>query len=116
MKKQSLEEYLGERGLAAPFSDYMFDKLRQPHGLTARQQKRLEAHAHAAADKYAAARAVAIKEYEGKVAAGEITPKSLVEELIDKANGHPDNEATQAARRVLAKQNINWEKRTEEPK
>ena len=114
MKKQSLEEFLGERGLAAPFSDYMLDKLRLPHGLTARQQKKLEADAHAAADQYANARAAAIKEYESKVADGEIEPKSAVERLIEHANGHPDKEATQAARRILAKRNINWEKRTEE--
>lgn len=112
MKKQSLEEFLGARELAAPFSDYMLDKLRLPHGLTARQRKKLEADAHAAADQYADARAAAIKEYESKVAAGEIEPKGAVERLIECANSHPDNEATQAARRILAKRNINWEKRT----
>ena len=36
-KTQSLEEYLGERGLSSPISDYMVDKMRIPHGMTARQ-------------------------------------------------------------------------------
>ena len=33
-KVQSLDEYLGERGLSFPVSDFMLDKTRIPHGLT----------------------------------------------------------------------------------
>ena len=38
--KQSLEEFLGKRGLSSPISDYMVDKMRIPHGMTQRQQKK----------------------------------------------------------------------------
>lgn len=33
-KVLSLDEYLGERGLSFPVSDFMLDKTRIPHGLT----------------------------------------------------------------------------------
>jgi hypothetical protein len=49
------------------------------------------------------------QEYQDKVAAGEIRAPSRFEELIKKANGHPDNEAVQAARRLLEKKGIDWE-------
>lgn len=38
-KVQSLDEYLGERGLSFPVSDFMLDKTRIPHGLTSRAEK-----------------------------------------------------------------------------
>ena len=47
-------------------------------------------------------------EYRKKVASGEIKEKTRLEQRIDTANGHPDNEATQAARRLLEKRNIKW--------
>ena len=40
-KVQSLDEYLGERGLSFPVSDFMLDKTRIPHGLTSRAKKRM---------------------------------------------------------------------------
>ena len=40
-KVQSLDEYLGERGLSFPVSDFMLDKTRIPHGLTSRAEKRM---------------------------------------------------------------------------
>jgi hypothetical protein len=49
------------------------------------------------------------KEYQSKVASGEIREPSLTEQRIRIANGHPDNESTQAARRLLNKKGINWE-------
>jgi hypothetical protein len=49
------------------------------------------------------------QEYQDKVVAGEIRSPSRFEELIKKANGHPDNEAVQAARRLLEKKGIDWE-------
>jgi hypothetical protein len=50
------------------------------------------------------------KEYAEKVAKGEIRPPSRTELLIATAQGHPDNESTQAARRLLERQGINWER------
>ena len=40
IKTQSLDEYLGERGLSSPISDYMVDKMLIPHGMTSRQNKK----------------------------------------------------------------------------
>lgn len=106
--RMSLDEYLGRQGLSAPISDYMDDKLRLPHGETQRQRARREADANAAADDYTARRQAAIQEYNQKVQAGEITPKSRIERLIETARGHDDNESVQAARRALEKRGIDW--------
>ena len=106
--RMSLDEYLGRQGLSAPISDYMDDKLRLPHGETQRQRARREADANASADDYAARRQAAIQEYNQKVQAGEITPKSRIERLIETARGHDDNESVQAARRALEKRGIDW--------
>lgn len=48
------------------------------------------------------------KQYDQKVASGELRQPSRVEQLVATANGHPDNASTQAARRLLKKQGIDW--------
>ena len=48
------------------------------------------------------------KEYWNKIELSEIRSPNRIERLIMVAQGHPDNEATQAARRILVKNNINW--------
>lgn len=48
------------------------------------------------------------KEYWAKVEAGELRPPTRIESLISTANGHPDNEATKAARILLERRNISW--------
>lgn len=50
-----------------------------------------------------ARRATLRAEYWRKVSAGEITPPGRTQRLLRAAAGHPDNESTQAARRLLAK-------------
>lgn len=45
------------------------------------------------------------KEYDNKVANGEIVTPTINQEIARSALGHPDNESTQAAKRVLEKQN-----------
>src|SRR5690606_14312503 len=50
-----------------------------------------------------ARRATLRAEYWRKVESGEITPPSRTQRLLRAAQGHPDNESTQAARRLLAK-------------
>ena len=47
-------------------------------------------------------------EYREKIAQGLIRAPTRIERLIDTANGHPDNESVQAARRILQKSNIDW--------
>lgn len=46
------------------------------------------------------------KEYQGKVEAGEIRPPTREERLKTTAAGHPDLEATQAARKILEKRAV----------
>lgn len=54
-------------------------------------------------------------EYREKVESGEIRPPTRTEKLIETANGMEDNQATQAARRVLEKQGIDWTKEAPRP-
>ena len=49
-------------------------------------------------------------EYNEKVAKGEIRPPSHMERLISTAKGNPDREDVQAARRLLPKRGISWDK------
>jgi len=108
MEVLTLDEYLGRLGLSSPISDFMLDKLRLPHGLTLRQEKQLEKEAMKAAYEHSAKRNAAIAEYYEKIAKGEIRRKTVLERRIEIANGHEDNEATQAARRKLIKDGIAW--------
>jgi len=48
-------------------------------------------------------------EYNEKVAKGEIRPPSRYEKLISTAQGNPDRDDVQAARRILDKKGISWE-------
>lgn len=119
VQKLTLNEYLGLQGLASPYSDYMIDKVKIPRGLTQRQQNKHDKQALEANEEYHARRDAAIKEYNEKVASGEIIPPINVERYIKAAKGHPDNKSTQAAIRVLTKRgyiqdnNGNWIKSTE---
>lgn len=111
---QSLSQYLAERGLLFPISDFMLDKLRLPHGLTARQRKRLERDAQEHAEQYQRLRTAAIADYKECVKSGQITPPTPKETLLIKALGHPDNTSVQAARRVCDKRGIDWREYAEE--
>lgn len=107
IETMSLDEYLAKQGIRFPVSDYMLDKLRHPHGLTARKRRELEKNANEAAADYANKRQMAIDEYNQKIFNGEIIPKSSLEITMQAAKyGHPGNESTQAARRVLEKRRI----------
>jgi hypothetical protein len=48
------------------------------------------------------------EEFDSLVANGEIREPSPLESLKARANGHPDNQSTQAARRLLVKRGIDW--------
>ena len=85
-KVLSLDEYLGERGLSFPVSDFMLDKTRIPHGLTSRAEKRMHREADIARNDYSKRRIAAINEYNAKV----------------------NNPSVQAARRMLKKRGIDW--------
>ena len=114
-EKISLNDYLGRLGLSSPISDYMDDKLRNPHGLSKSQRNQLEKEAKDAADDYHARRDAAVGEYNRMVAQGKIIPPTQIDRLIATANGHPDNEATQAARRSLEKRGYDWQTGQKKP-
>ena len=107
-EKVTLEEYLGRKGLSSPISDYNLDKVRLPHGETDRQRRTRLKASEIAQKEYSAQRKAAIQEYKEKVIKGEIISKSAIEKSLSTAQGHPDNPAVQAARRVLEKRGIDW--------
>lgn len=109
VKTQSLDQFLGERGLSSPISDFMVDKMRIPHGMTARQQKAFQKEADQARQEYSARREAATKKYNDLVSRGRIRLPGKYDALINTANGHPDNLSTQAARRTLTKRGIDWQ-------
>lgn len=112
------EEYLASKGLGSPMSDHMLDKTRIPLGETARQKARREREAEKAMKEHAARKKDARKEYQEKLANGELreptreeTEKKRIDALIRTANGHEDNPSVLAARRVLDKRGIDWQKK-----
>lgn len=106
--KMTMQEYYGLCGCPFPMSGDSLDKCRFPHGRTLRQQKRDCKRSIEVSNDYCAKRERARTEYAQLVATGVIIPKSRIEQMIDRANGHPDNESTQAARRICQKRGIDW--------
>lgn len=114
------EEYLASKGLGSPMSDYMIDKMRIPHGETARQMAKRKQEAERAMEEHAAQKETARKEYREKIANGELreptkeeAEQKRIDALVKTANGHDDNPSVQAARRVLDKRGIEWKKNEE---
>ncbi len=101
--KMDLDEYLGLKGLSSPISNYSLDKTRIPKGETFRQRQQRIKDTERAIEDYSQRRNDAIEEYNTKVAEGKFIPKTQFERTLEKAQGHPDNESTQAARRLLVK-------------
>jgi hypothetical protein len=106
------EQYLASKGYGmAAMGDPALDRM---PGLAPGNRKR-EGFIKAQAEKDKAweqKRAELRQEYAEKVATGEIRPPTRTEKLIATAQGHPDNESVQAARRILEKQGISWEAET----
>ena len=107
-KPMTEDEYLGSKGLSSPVSDWTLDKVRIPHGETDRQKKKRIAEGKKEAEEYQRKREQAKQEYQEKVKNGELRDKTTIERMIDRANGHPDNPSTQAARRIAEKRGIDW--------
>lgn len=110
-------EYLASKGLGSPMSDYMLDKMRIPHGETARQMAKRKQEAERAMEEHAAQKEAARKEYREKIANGELreptkeeAEQKRIDALVKTANGHDDNPSVQAARRVLDKRGVEWKK------
>ena len=104
-----LDEYLAQKGLESPMSDFLTDKLKGNRQLkTERGQKRFDKEAKKEINSYHEQRQKAIDEYKNSVKEKKILPKTEIEKTIVAAYGHPDLDATHAARRMLAKRGISW--------
>ena len=83
---------------------------RQPRSTEKSRKKNADRQAQKDAD-LLAKRGELRKEFEEKKKSGEIRTMGGREKLMDTASGHPDNEATQAARRLLKKRfGYDWDK------
>lgn len=103
-EKLSLEDYLGRFGYASPIDSYGNDKFILPHGETQRQRDQRIKEITEHSENYHSKRSRLINEYYEKVNSGEIVEPTQIERSITKATyGHPDNESTQAAIRMLKK-------------
>lgn len=102
------DEYLGTLGLNSPFSDYMIDKVRLPHGETQRQKELREKEANKEREDYSQRRQQAKQEYQSMVASGQVRPPTKIEQLLKVASGLGDKESVIAARRVLEKRGYDW--------
>lgn len=101
----TLNEYLGE--YCSPFAyDVALQKVKAK---TLRSQKRFERSLAKQAQEYYTERERRIKEYHTKYGYPKI---DKYKELIDSANGNPDNESVQAARRLCHKKGIKWIRNT----
>ncbi|MFA5300908.1 MAG: hypothetical protein WC389_22175 [Lutibacter sp.] len=111
---KTLEEFLGEHELLFPVDGYMLDKMRIPNHTTLRNLEKMYKECKLSSDTYHDKRNAAIAEYNALVVSGHIRDKTPLERRIEVANGHPDNESVQAARRLLEKQGIIWDKNVTE--
>lgn len=107
--KKSLDEFLLEKGLNSPISDFLTDKLRGNRQLrTYKGEEKFKKEADLANEEYHAKKEKAIKEYNRLVKEGKIIPKTNLEKYLDTSKGFYEVRSTQAARRMCLKQGINW--------
>ena len=103
------DEFLALRGVGGISSGYTVDKLRGNRQLKSeRGKRRFKKEVLKAEDDYQAKKQKAKLEYQALVSQGKIIPKSAIERIITSAHGHPDLQATQAARRMAKKKGIDW--------
>lgn len=112
-QKMTEEEYLASNG--APFMGGSEPALQQNRIKTKRGQSDAVNKVMADMGDNNARRAELRAKYKKKVASGEIVAPTATEERIRKANSNPDLQSTQAARRVLEKQGIDWRQETPTP-
>ena len=109
-EKMTLDEFLEKQSLESPISNFMTDKIKGNRQLrTEKGYRSFQKRADAERDLYHKKREEAIAQYYEAVKNGEIIPKTEIEKTIEKAQGHPDNESTQAARRMCAKRGYDWQ-------
>lgn len=110
MKAMTEREFLAQRGLADPASGWCLDKLRSNKELrTVQGRKRYQKEFVAAEAEYQEKRTAAKEEYRRLIELGELRDKTIIERALTRAQGHPDNESVQAARRMCTKRGYDWE-------
>ena len=103
------EEFLAFRGVGDAMSGYTIDKARSNRTIrTQRGKERFEKETLSANEAYQKKRDAARAEYKSLIEKGVIRDKTPIERRIVTAHGNPDNESTQAARRLLEKKGIDW--------
>ena len=100
------DEYLVSRGYENPF--YSVPTTRKGNLRPQHQQNLLSSISITRSNKYEAERNVLKEEYRAMLSRGEIRQPTKTERIIKAANGHPDLESTQAARRMAMAMGINW--------
>lgn len=101
-----LDDYLREKGVDSPFGPYQDDKL--IGHVKVLRQKSTKKNFENTSKEYWAKREQAKEEYNQMVQEGVVRPSTPIERTISKANGHPDNPSTQAARRMAEKRGYDW--------
>lgn len=111
-KAITLDEFLARKGVSDSSSGWVIDKLRGNRQIVTRSgRERFEKERSKAEAEYQEKRNSAISEYNLLVKQGKIRDKTPIEKKIDIANGNPDLQSTQAARRLLEKRGIDWRKK-----
>lgn len=104
------EEYLGIKGCGSVCCDYAIDKLRCNRDISSdRGKKRFQRECDEKSHEYHLLRESEKLNYDFLLSIGILRDKTPTEKSLCKAHGHPDNESTQAARRMLDKRGIDWE-------
>jgi hypothetical protein len=103
-KYRDIEHYLGSKGYG--FSGFGELAMHKGQQCSPKMQDRLVNFQDAKNVEYLQKREELRKEYKEKLKRGEIQEYTIIEKLIISANGHPDLEQTQAAKRVLRKRGI----------
>ncbi len=103
------QEFLGIQGVGDIVSGFVLDKIKGNRALkTQRCSTKFHKDSEKANREYYEAREKAKEIYQLLVKNGVIRDKTPIEKTITKAHGHPDNQSTQAARRMLYKRGIDW--------
>ena len=107
--KQSLDEFLLQRGLYSPISNYLIDKLKGNRQVkTYRGKERFNKEATIKINQYHSKRKKAVDEYNRLVKEGKIISKTHLETSLDTSKGFYEKKRTQAARRMCLKRGVNW--------
>ena len=104
------QEFLDFRGVGDNVSGYGVDRIGGANltRMSEKQRAATKANISKGITDYQQERNKAKQEYKFLVDKGVLRDKTSIEKLITKAHGNPDNESTQAARRMAKRRDIDW--------